>query len=96
MTDPTPPIMKRPRGTLDPARTTALYAKVDVDAKDVFVRLSHASGLSLGVVVERVAEHLERELLDTTGLPEWWPTAAVSQDTLNLDTNAGRAARKSA
>lgn len=84
------------RGTLDPARTTALYAKVDVDAKEVFVRLSHASGLSLGVVVERVADHLAQELQEDTGLPEWWPAAPVSQDTLNLGTNAGRAARKSA
>jgi len=74
---------RRPRGSLDPRTTAALYARVDEGTKAVFDQIADAAGESLGVVLERVARHIE---LDDSGLPAWWPEQPSQQEELPLKT----------
>ncbi|MFS0701768.1 ribbon-helix-helix protein, CopG family [Cellulomonas sp. 179-A 4D5 NHS] len=82
MSTKTPARARRPRGSLDPDRTTAVFAKVDVDTKAALDAIADRSGVSMGVVLEQVAKHLE---LDDRGLPVWWPQNA-QQEELPLKT----------
>ncbi|GED11335.1 hypothetical protein CCE02nite_33340 [Cellulosimicrobium cellulans] len=79
----TPTRARRPRGSLDPRTTAALYARVDEGTKAVFDQMADAAGESLGVVLERVARHIE---LDDSGLPAWWPEQPSQQEELPLKT----------
>lgn len=93
MTQRTQPRVRRARGSLDPASTSVIFARVDDSIKNVYVRMSEASGLSIAVVLARVAEHLS---LDESGLPEWWPHDDVAQGSFDLIDHEEVQARRTA
>jgi len=83
MSTKTPLRARRPRGSLDPEHTAAVFAKVDRGTKDVLDSIADASGKSLGVVLEELTRHLE---LDERGVPVWWTDGLPQQEELPLKT----------